>query len=205
MTTLYGPHIPYKDNAYKGLKPKEEWLNWLEVERWAARLSEQMGGFNWNASLRHTNNSVSIVGPATNTLTRNVEAWHSSDDAGFTVNYNKNFDTNNSWAILAPRDGVYSASASAAVSSIDPGICRLELRTSQDEWFADVAEVVDLGGGVYSAQLNASCDGFPLRAGEMVWAVGTLYGSVTMDFHLDHLSLTYEAELGPYNLEVGIS
>lgn len=200
MTTLYGPHIPYKDNAYKGLKPKEEWLNWLEVERWAARLSEQMGGFNWNASLRHDGGSVVIVGPATGTrLNNGVVAWHSTDDPGFSLNYNQDVLGSGTWAIVVPRDGVYSVSASVGVFSSDPGLAEVTIITNKDEHPTDIRSFMDLGGGLYNASFTPNCDGMPLNTGDVIWLEASLYSTTTATFVVNHLSVTYEAELGPFN------
>jgi hypothetical protein len=43
MATLYGPHIPYKEPGDQ-LDDAKIKNNWLEVERWAMRLQEQVGG-----------------------------------------------------------------------------------------------------------------------------------------------------------------
>lgn len=43
MPTIYGPHIPYKQWAADSPPdPVQDHINWLEVERWAARLNEQL-------------------------------------------------------------------------------------------------------------------------------------------------------------------
>jgi hypothetical protein len=44
MVTIRGPHIPYKEwFATDAPDPTHDHMNWLEVERWAARLNEQLG------------------------------------------------------------------------------------------------------------------------------------------------------------------
>lgn len=45
MPSIRGPHIPYKQwFAQPNPDPAQDHMNWLEVERWAARLNEQVGG-----------------------------------------------------------------------------------------------------------------------------------------------------------------
>lgn len=212
MTTLYGPHIPYKDNAYKGLKPKEEYLNWLEVERWAARLAEQVGTtFTWNASLRHggggygSGHGVNLAsGTTSSSLTTNADGIETFHYISLADDF---YDDGTSTVLVVPRDGVYSISASVVCYSADTGlvgdVVSVVIRTGGYSCRMTDTETLfswDPGtGAIAFCYVEPSTAGVPLSAGTHIYLEGNNYTAGTVVYTVDHFSATYEAELGTWN------
>lgn len=199
MPEIRGPHIPYKEWFKESTpNPTHDHMNWLEVERWAARLGEQ--AYQWNACLDTLNNSVELAAGVTNTdITPSaiVHYWHSTNGASTDF-----VTTTDSVGIKVPRDGVYSISALVYGTSNQAGDdCGISVTSDTTDNLGIRSQTVtgttiDTGSGDV-AFLSLATAGVPVKAGTVFWVKGHNFAANPVVFQVEHFSVTYEAAMGP--------